>query len=284
MTKAGAAGKRRRPGRARRKAPGRRSLRDLLQPRRWRAALRRGLAAFRLLAIGTAVFVAASCSILDFELPQPEDFPIHGIDISYYQERVNWPVVRRGGTAFAWIKATEGGDWLDPRFRENWALAGRHGVPRGAYHFWYFCRPAAEQAAWFLKHVPKDADALPPVLDMEWTASKSCRVRPSRGEVHAEMRTWLTMVEAALGKRPVIYTTVDFYADRIDGAFEDYHLWIRSVAGHPSLRYGERKWHFWQHTATGRVPGVRGDVDRNVFYGTQSDWRRFVAGELAPNG
>ena len=73
--------------------------------------------------------------------------PIHGIDVSRWQGRIDWASVRAAGTQFAFIKATEGGDHVDPRFLENWYGAARAGVPRGAYHFMYWCRPAHEQAA-----------------------------------------------------------------------------------------------------------------------------------------
>ena len=75
--------------------------------------------------------------------------PIHGIDVSRWQGKIDWALVRAAGTQFAFIKATEGGDHLDPRFTENWYGAAQAGVPRGAYHFMYWCRPAHEQAAWF---------------------------------------------------------------------------------------------------------------------------------------
>ena len=102
--------------------------------------------------------------------------PIHGIDVSRWQGKIDWASVRAAGTQFAFIKATEGGDHLDPRFTENWYGAAHAGVPRGAYHFMYWCRPAHEQAAWFRRNVPDDFDALPPVLDLEWNGhSGSCR-------------------------------------------------------------------------------------------------------------
>lgn len=239
--------------------------------------------AARALLVASMALVAASCALFDYEPPEPEDFAVHGIDVSYYQEAINWTAVRSGGVTFAWIKATEGGDWLDPRFAENYNAAGAAGVARGAYHFWYFCRPVEDQIAWFIQNVPVDPSALPPVLDMEWNHdSKTCRRQPSRTEIHADMRRWLTAIEAHYGKRPVIYTTVDFHRDRMVGAFNDYHIWIRSVAGHPSVRYGTRRWHFWQHTATGRVPGIRGNVDRNVFYGSPRQWQTFLVGQHDP--
>ena len=61
--------------------------------------------------------------------------------------------------AFAYLKATEGGDMLDDRLRENWAAARAAGVPRGAYHFYYWCRPGIEQARWFIENVPRHPSA-----------------------------------------------------------------------------------------------------------------------------
>jgi lysozyme len=206
-----------------------------------------------------------------------------GIDVSYYQGAIDWHAVRADGIGFAYLKATEGGDRVDERFAENWHAAGRAGVHRGAYHFWYHCRPGREQAAWFIRTVPKDPQALPPVLDMEWTpTSPTCRIRPHAHTLHAEMKDFLDAVEAHYGKRPVIYTSVDFYADRMVDAFHDYHLWVRSVAGHPSERYGDRDWRIWQYTATGRARGVSGDVDLNVFEGSDEEFRQFVSGALDP--
>ncbi|PIO97439.1 glycoside hydrolase family 25 protein [Pleomorphomonas carboxyditropha] len=213
-----------------------------------------------------------------FEIRQPSKDSIEGIDVSYFQEAVDWQAVAGDDIRFAWIKATEGGDRLDQRFAENFAGAARAGVLRGAYHFWYHCRPGIEQAAWYIRNVPRDPDALPPVLDIEWTpTSPTCTKRPPAAELHADMQAFLDAVEAYYGKRPVIYTTLDFYRDRMDGAFESYPLWVRSTAAKPHEKYGDRHWHFWQYTSTGRVAGVRGNADRNVFYGSEAAFRKFLA-------
>ncbi|MFC7053540.1 GH25 family lysozyme [Hansschlegelia quercus] len=209
----------------------------------------------------------------------PEDHAIKGIDVSKYQGPIDWSAVRAAGTSFAYLKSTEGGDRIDDRFAENWAAAKAAGVPRGAYHFYYFCRTGAEQAAWFIHNVPNDPDALPPVLDMEWNhLSPTCQRRPPAAEVQREMATFLRIVEKHYGKRPVIYTSVDFHRDVLVGSFPNHHFWLRSVAGHPSLKFdASRNFSFWQHTATGRIAGVSGDVDRNVFVGSTAAWRRFAA-------
>ena len=91
------------------------------------------------------------------------------------------------------------------------------------------------------------------------------------------MKIVLDAMERAYGKRPVIYTSVDFHRDVLVGEFEDYPMWVRSVKYHPSVKYGERRWRFWQHTATGTVPGISGYVDRNCYYGTAADWDNWLS-------
>jgi lysozyme len=246
------------------------------------AVLRMHRGAVRALARLAAVCAAlavASCAGFEPRLPAPNDYAVHGIDISRYQGEVDWVKARQGGVAFAWIKATEGGDYLDPMFLTSWNQAKAAGVPRGAYHFWYFCRPVQEQLAWFIANVPYDPDALPVVMDMEWNnESKTCRRRPPRDELLRDMQIFATGVEQYYGKRPIIYTSVDFHDDILDGFFNGHHIWVRSVAGHPSLKYDNRRWTFWQYTAEGTVPGVDGPVDRNAFVGTLTDWRLFLDG------
>ncbi len=198
-----------------------------------------------------------------------------------YQGDIDWNSVRDSGVRFAWIKATEGGDRVDEKFDQNWIEARAAGIPRGAYHFAYWCRPAEEQAAWFLQHVPNDPQALPPVLDVEWTpGSLTCPRHIPREAALAMMKTMLDAMEHAYGKRPIIYTSVDFYRDVLsDGAFPDYPMWVRSVKCYPDVKYAGRHWNFWQHTAQGRVPGIQGYVDRNAFYGSSHDWHTWLVAE-----
>lgn len=210
--------------------------------------------------------------------PEPGDYAIHGIDASKYQGDIDWHVARRGGVRFVYLKATEGGDHADETFATNWANARAAGLATGAYHFYYFCRPVRDQIAWFIANVPVEPDALPPVLDIEWNAhSPTCTIRPPADQILADMTVFLNAIEAHYGKRPAIYTTVDFHRDVLQGSFRSHAFWLRSVAGHPSRKYPGRTFHLWQYTATGSVPGVKGDVDRNIFYGDEAQWQRFVA-------
>ena len=208
----------------------------------------------------------------------PWQYAVHGIDVAKYQGHIDWRAAKRGGVSFAFIKATEGGDHLDKMFMKNWAAAGQAGVPRGAYHFYYFCRPAIQQARWVIRNVPKDPRSLPPVLDMEWNhQSKTCKTRPPAKKVRAEMRRFLNIVERHYGKRPIIYTTVDFYKDNGLAYMQDYEYWLRSVADHPSQVYPGQRWSFWQYTGTGQIPGISGDTDINVFSGSPETWQKWVS-------
>ena len=58
----------------------------------------------------------------------PWHYPIHGTDVSKYQTNVDWSAVRASGISFAFIKATEGGDRVDDRFKEHWNGAHQAGI------------------------------------------------------------------------------------------------------------------------------------------------------------
>lgn len=213
----------------------------------------------------------------------PEDHQVHGIDVARFQTAIDWRQARANGVNFAFIKATEGGDLVDPMFRANWRGAGRAGVPRGAYHFFYHCRPAAEQAAFFIRNVPRNPGALPPVLDMEWTPfSPTCTIRRPADVLRSEAKIFLDIVERHYGQRPIIYSTVDFYQENEMWRVGNYPFWLRAVAAHPDEVYGGRHWTFWQYTSTGLIPGIAGEVDINVFDGSASDWAAWLAANRHP--
>ncbi|MBE9636768.1 GH25 family lysozyme [Salipiger mangrovisoli] len=208
----------------------------------------------------------------------PATYPVHGLDAARYQGVIDWHTARGAGIRFGYLKATEGGDVLDPAFAQNAAGARAAGVPVGAYHFYYFCRPASEQAAWFIANVPKRRGDLPPILDMEWNhLSPTCRIRPPAEEVRASIREFSRIVERHYGTAPVIYTTPDFYARNDLGSLRGTEFWLRSVTAHPAERYPDERWSFWQYTGTGLVPGVRGSVDLNAFAGNEANWQAWLA-------
>ncbi|TIS99291.1 GH25 family lysozyme [Mesorhizobium sp.] len=215
---------------------------------------------------------------INFGRSSPRHLAVHGVDVSRWQGNVNWDKLRAQGANFAYIKATDGGDHLDPMFRKNWRNADAAGLKRGAYHFFYWCRTAGEQADWFIRNVPRVEGALPPVIDVEWNGESSCKRRPSRQKVLEKMQVFMDKLERHYGQRPIIYTAPDFYRDNLRGAFPDYPFWLRAVAQHPSKVYPGRKWVFWQYSGSGLSHGVRGRIDLNVFNGDERAWRNWVGG------
>lgn len=210
----------------------------------------------------------------------PQQHLVHGVDVSRWQGNIDWAKLRSQGANFAFIKATDGGDHIDPMFRKNWDGAAAAGIKRGAYHFFYWCRTGKEQADWFIRNVPKEPGALPPVIDVEWNHQSRCKQKLSPQLVRDKMQGFMDRVEAHYGQRPIIYATPDFYDDNLKGHFKDYPFWLRSVAAHPSKRYPDRDWVFWQYSGTGLSKGVTTEIDLNVFRGDKAAWHRWLAGSV----
>ncbi len=187
---------------------------------------------------------------------------IQGVDVSWHQGAIDWRALAENDVAFAYIKATEGGDHVDPLFAANWAQAGEAGLYRGAYHFFTLCRPGALQASNFMAVVPPVAVALPPALDLEHMGP--CREGPTMTDVIAEARTFMDRVEAHYGVRPIIYTTREFHDAHLS-ELEGERFWIRSLGAQPSFR--QTDWVIWQHHNRGHRRGVQGPIDLNAFRG-----------------
>lgn len=202
--------------------------------------------------------------------------PIQGMDVARYQGRIDFDRVRAAGVHFVYMKSTEGKDYIDPAFADNWRRARASGMARGAYHFMTWCSTAAQQAAWFTRNVPADADALPPVLDLEWNNESRCKNRFNRADILEKVRVMLAAMERHTGKLPIIYTDIAFHRDILEGERFDNAFWLRSTAAEPQQRYSSRRWMFWQWTQTGMLDGIKTEVDRNAFYGDENDWTVFL--------
>ena len=242
------------------------------------ADLRRCAALRSALALLAAALCLGGCNGSDVPFGRAVRCAVPGIDVSRHQGVIAWPRVRAAGFRFVWIKATEGGDYTDPAFRRNWMLAEAAGLRRGAYHFVYWCRPAPDQAAWFIANVPDDPAALPPVLDVEWNpASRTCPGKVTREVAMGMMQVILSAMEKTYGRRPIIYAPLDFYQDVLEGSLEDYPLWIRSVGTAPGDGYGHRGWLVRQQDDNGTVAGIHGPVDEDCFDGDTGQWTRLAA-------
>lgn len=203
----------------------------------------------------------------------PEGFEIHGIDISHYQENINWQELRTAminkcPVRFVIIKATEGSSIIDNKFEENFYQARDYGFIRGAYHFWSIKSSARAQAQFFLDNVKLEQGDLPPVLDVEHKPKNQ-----STEDFQRDVLTWLHTVEDYYHVKPIIYTFYKFKQTYLnDQRFDSYPYWIAHYYVDKMEYTGE--WKFWQHTDAGQLPGIKGNVDLNIYNGSYYDLRQ----------
>lgn len=188
---------------------------------------------------------------------------LHGIDVSRWQGRIDWPVAATSDLCrFAYIKATEGTGGTDAMFAENWAGTLFAEIPRGAYHFMTARGSGELQAEHFLEVYPGDGE-LPPVLDLEWGIRGDMPTAEAAEE-------WLEVVRKETGVQPVVYVSPGFAAQRLAGP-----VGLRIAAGHdlwvahygvksPTVPRGWSDWRIWQ-TGLGSVPGIKCKVDVDVM-------------------
>ena len=196
----------------------------------------------------------------------PDGYEVRGIDISHYQGRVNWEKLRNASIgdapiSFVFIKATEGSDLLDGDFNRNFANAKRNDLIRGAYHFFVPGVSPRKQADYYLSIAQLEPGDLPPVLDVE----KIGNLTPA--QLRRDVKIWLDTVEKEYQVKPIIYTGYKFKIDYLNTPeFDVYPYWIAHYYV-DKLEY-KGKWAFWQHTDCGRISGIKGFVDCNIFNGT----------------
>lgn len=199
----------------------------------------------------------------------PEGFDVHGIDISHYQENIDWERLRNASlnsspVSFVFIKATEGVTLLDDNFNLNFFKARQNDFVRGVYHFFVPNIDARAQALFFLKQVHLEPGDLPPVLDVEKIGDLTVP------QLQKAVKTWLDIVEKEYGVKPIIYTGYRFKLSYLNSPqFDEYPYWIAHYYVE-KLEY-KGKWSFWQHTDCGKVTGIQGNVDCNIFNGTYEE-------------
>ncbi len=207
----------------------------------------------------------------------PEGYEIHGIDISHYQGKIDWEQLKNAmikgcPVRFVIIKSTEGSSRLDENFRENFNQARDFGFIRGVYHFWSNKSTAREQAYYFLDQVHLTDGDLPPVLDIEHKpADKSVE------DFQRDVLTWLHIVEDKYHAKPIIYTYYKFKEQYLSApVFDDYPYWIAHYYV-DRVQY-KGKWKFWQHTDVGKLPGIKGYVDFNIYNGSYYELKQLCIG------
>lgn len=205
-------------------------------------------------AVGAALWYVA----LPNWRPPLAEGEVYGIDVSHHQGHIDWDAVSEDGIEFAYIKASEGGDFADSRFDENWSRARAAGIQAGAYHFFTLCRQGDDQARWFLSRAEPDDDALPPAVDLELLGN--CSARPDVATVNDELETFLNIIEDAWGRRAILYVGDDYAStypipDRLDRP-----RWQLRFLRRPTID----NWVVWQLHGYGHIEGIEGNVDLDI--------------------
>ena len=218
------------------------------------------------------------------DVSYPEGYEIHGIDISHHQGDINWSELREKGLInetpirFIMIKATEGSTRVDENFKENFYQSREYGFTRGAYHFYSVHSPAKSQAEFFIKNVKLENGDLPPVLDVEHKPKNQ-----TDDAFKASILEWLDIVEQHYGVKPIIYTYYKFKMQYLsDPVFDQYPYWIAHYYV-DEVEY-QGPWKFWQHTDVGRLPGIDGNVDFNIYNGSFYELRKLTIGGVEQIG
>ncbi|MCA9520708.1 MAG: hypothetical protein KC609_07040, partial [Myxococcales bacterium] len=203
----------------------------------------------------------------------PEGPTLKGIDVSKWQGTIDWDKVAADGVIYAFIRVSDGFT-LDGQFAFNWAEAKRVGVIRGVYQFFRPGKDAVDQANLLLDQMgPLGDDDLPPVLDVEAIDGQGPEV------IVAKIHQWVSTIETALGRRPIIYSGRYFWNDNVGTTdFSSYPLWIPAYGPTcPTLPNAWSEWVFFQFSSTGAVKGIVGNVDMNQFNGDHDALLGFIA-------
>ena len=225
---------------------------------------------------------------------------INGVDISMWQGTVNWTSIKNAGNDFAFVKATEGIDYTDPRFTQNISGALAAGIYVGTYHYGSLGvnqsdpNDAINEANDFVDAIApyyaQGGNLLRPVVDVETLPTGLGSVAAERAFVSKWTRDFIGVVKNRLGFAPIIYCNTNYATNYFESNMAQYDLWVANYNYAPptippaSIDGVWNGWDFWQYTDKGSVSGVSGNVDRNVYQGTLSEMlAEFLAKPPAPS-
>ncbi len=188
-----------------------------------------------------------------------------GVDVSSYQENVDFEKLKEQGIEFAFVKATEGDTHVDSSFRDKWAAAEKAGVPAGAYHYFSYGVSGTKQAENFIRTVGSLEGRLIPAIDMELTPEE-VENPPEKETVVRGLRAFIAIVEEEYDVKPIIYSRQDYWDKYLKDNFGDYPRWITNVFYPVFVEAGE-EWVVWQYNMRGTMEGYSGEkyIDLDVI-------------------
>jgi len=188
--------------------------------------------------------------------PSRDEYPVQGIVVDGSHGALDWPMLAATGVDFAYIVATDGSKDRDPRFAANMGGAREAGVRFGPLHRYDLCRLASDQATLFITTVPRSDVALPAAV--EFGFSKNCSSKPDRALVLSEVATFLSQIEAHLGKSAVLMLSPDFEEHYKLSSAIDRNVWLEKTWLLPD--YAAKPWVMWTANPRREIDGVDGPV------------------------
>ena len=202
--------------------------------------------------------------VRNFQVLEKHEGKSIGIDVSEYQGKISWSYVdtieKKYPLHYVFIRATVGKDRPDRQFERNWLGAKENKMIRGAYHYYRPNENSLEQAELFITTVKLEKGDLPPVLDIEKLPKNQ-----SIANLKLGLKRWLKAVESHYGVKPIIYTGERYYDDFLKEEFSDYLFWIANYNFYREEI--DSDWLFWQFTEKASIPGIKGNVDVNIYNG-----------------
>lgn len=218
-----------------------------------------GAAAVLIACIAALVFAAL---VPARAIPPSGGRQYRGIDISEFQGEIDFEEVRRSGIEAVYIRVGAG-EYTDEYFSENYERAKAAGLKIGFYHY-VTARSVEEgrrQARFFASLAAGREPDMRLAMDFEYFGSLSVSQINAISEAYLDELTALTRREA------VIYSDLSNARNIFSRALaEKYPLWAAQYgADEPSANGKWREWVGFQYTDEGRVGGIYGNVDRNIF-------------------
>lgn len=199
---------------------------------------------------------------------------VYGIDVSHWQGSVDWAAHWNNGKRFAWIKATEGTNYTDPKFAANYTGSYGKGFIRGAYHFALPNKSSgAAQAKFFSDHGggwSGDGRTLPGALDLEYNPYGSTCYGLTKAQMTSWIRDFSNYYKSRWDKYPAIYTSTSWWNQCVNSSFSGTNpLWVaRYNSSVGSLPYNWSVYSVWQYSSS--------PIDQNRFNGSMDRLKVFA--------
>lgn len=216
---------------------------------------------FSFLLVFVTIFISMSCTQVN-AFPASSTPTYEGIDVSEWQGKINWEEVARSGIEVAYVRASEGNNYVDPYAIENYNGAKENGIKVGFYHYLTArnTTEALDEAEFFVSTVKGLNVDCRLAMDFEYFEGLSAE------EINEISKVFLEEVERLSGKEVIIYSDAYNAAYTFSSELaEEYPIW---VADYGVTEPGNGRWATWdgfQYSDEGRIQGISGNVDRDYF-------------------